>query len=74
MCKFIENHFDIDAELVEGLRQSGKEDLLAQLEFEREDLNTSTPGSGASLAWATPSCAPSHSSASGRSWSPWAIR
>lgn len=34
----IENHFDIDAELVDTLRESGKEDLLAELAFEREDL------------------------------------
>ena len=34
----IENHFDIDVELVEHLRASGKEDLLAELDFEREEL------------------------------------
>jgi UTP--glucose-1-phosphate uridylyltransferase len=34
----IENHFDIDVELVEHLRQTGKEDLLAELDFEREDI------------------------------------
>ena len=34
----IENHFDIDAELVNNLRESGKEELLAELAFEREDL------------------------------------
>jgi UTP--glucose-1-phosphate uridylyltransferase len=34
----IENHFDIDAELIAGLRESGKEELLAELAFEREDL------------------------------------
>lgn len=31
----IENHFDINEELVQVLRESGKEDLLAELEFER---------------------------------------
>jgi UTP--glucose-1-phosphate uridylyltransferase len=31
----IENHFDIDAELIQILRETGKEDLLAELEFER---------------------------------------
>ncbi len=31
----IENHFDINEELVQMLRQKGKEDLLAALEFER---------------------------------------
>jgi UTP--glucose-1-phosphate uridylyltransferase len=31
----IENHFDLNAELVQMLRESGKEDLLAELEFER---------------------------------------
>lgn len=31
----IENHFDINQELVEALRTSGKEDLLAELEFDR---------------------------------------
>ncbi len=34
----IENHFDIDAELVTNLRESGKEELLEELAFEREDL------------------------------------
>jgi UTP--glucose-1-phosphate uridylyltransferase len=34
----IENHFDIDAELIANLRESGKEELLAELAFEREDL------------------------------------
>jgi len=34
----IENHFDIDAELVGHLRETGKEELLAELAFEREDL------------------------------------
>lgn len=34
----IENHFDIDAELVAFLRETGKEELLAELAFEREDL------------------------------------
>ena len=31
----IENHFDLNGELVQTLRESGKEDLLAELEFER---------------------------------------
>jgi len=31
----IENHFDINKELVEALRESGKEELLAELEFDR---------------------------------------
>ncbi len=31
----IENHFDLDNELVQVLRETGKEDLLAELEFER---------------------------------------
>jgi len=31
----IENHFDLDGELVQTLRESGKEDLLAELEYER---------------------------------------
>jgi UTP--glucose-1-phosphate uridylyltransferase len=34
----IENHFDIDAELIASLRENGKEDLLLELAFEREDL------------------------------------
>lgn len=32
----IENHFDINWELIHALRESGKEDLLAELEFERQ--------------------------------------
>jgi UTP--glucose-1-phosphate uridylyltransferase len=31
----IENHFDLSAELIQTLRESGKEDLLAELEYER---------------------------------------
>jgi len=31
----IENHFDLDGELIQVLREAGKEDLLAELEFER---------------------------------------
>jgi len=34
----IENHFDIDAELIANLRETGKEELLRELAFEREDL------------------------------------
>jgi len=34
----IENHFDIDAELIANLRETGKEELLAELAFEREDV------------------------------------
>ena len=34
----IENHFDIDAELIAHLRETGKEELLRELAFEREDL------------------------------------
>lgn len=32
----IENHFDINWELVQALREGGKEELLAELEFERQ--------------------------------------
>lgn len=32
----IENHFDLNGELIQILRETGKEDLLAELEFERE--------------------------------------
>jgi UTP--glucose-1-phosphate uridylyltransferase len=31
----IENHFDLNDELIQTLRENGKEDLLAELEFER---------------------------------------
>ena len=34
----IENHFDLDAELIAHLRTTGKEELLEELAFEREDL------------------------------------
>lgn len=34
----IENHFDIDEEIVRHLRNTGKEDLLAELDFERADV------------------------------------
>lgn len=34
----IENHFDIDGELIAHLRETGKEELLAELAFEREDI------------------------------------
>jgi len=35
----IENHFDIDAELIALLRETGKEEQLAELAFEREDVH-----------------------------------
>lgn len=31
----IENHFDIDADLIASLRENGKEELLEELDFER---------------------------------------
>src|SRR5438270_4355889 len=34
----IENHFDINAELITFLRETGKEDLLEELDFERQGL------------------------------------
>jgi UTP--glucose-1-phosphate uridylyltransferase len=34
----IENHFDISPELIAFLRETGKEELLEQLSFERQDL------------------------------------
>ena len=34
----IENHFDINVELIAFLRETGKEDLLEELTFERQDL------------------------------------
>ena len=34
----IENHFDIDAELTQSLRETGKEELLRELAFERDDI------------------------------------
>lgn len=35
----IENHFDQDQALIRYLRETGKEELLAELEFERADLH-----------------------------------
>jgi UTP--glucose-1-phosphate uridylyltransferase len=34
----IENHFDLNGELIQVLRESGKEELLTELEFERSAL------------------------------------
>jgi UTP--glucose-1-phosphate uridylyltransferase len=34
----IENHFDLNVELITFLRERGKEELLAELDFERQDL------------------------------------
>lgn len=34
----IENHFDINSELIAWLRETGKEELLQELEFERNDV------------------------------------
>ncbi|HEX4589753.1 MAG TPA: sugar phosphate nucleotidyltransferase, partial [Gemmataceae bacterium] len=34
----IENHFDVNAELVDFLRETGKEDLLEELEFGRRNV------------------------------------
>ena len=35
----IENHFDIDAELTSYLRETGREELLADLDFERRQMD-----------------------------------
>ena len=32
----IENHFDLNPELIQILRETGKEDLLSELDFERQ--------------------------------------
>jgi len=34
----IENHFDLNSELIQALRENGKEDLLAELSFERAPI------------------------------------
>ena len=34
----IENHFDLNLELIENLRETGKEELLTELEFERSTV------------------------------------
>ena len=34
----IENHFDLNQELIQTLRETGKEDLLAELDFERAPI------------------------------------
>src|SRR3954466_9379714 len=34
----IENHFDVNAELVDFLRETGKEELLEELEFGRQNV------------------------------------
>jgi len=34
----IENHFDLNGDLIQTLRESGKEDLLAELEYERASV------------------------------------
>src|SRR5512136_2624715 len=34
----IENHFDLNGELIQVLRETGKEELLAELEFERSPV------------------------------------
>ena len=34
----IENHFDLNAELIQNLRETGKEELLAELEYERATI------------------------------------
>lgn len=34
----IENHFDLNGELIQTLRESGKEDLLAELQYERASV------------------------------------
>jgi UTP--glucose-1-phosphate uridylyltransferase len=35
----IENHFDVDAELIQRLRVAGREELLKELAFERQDMD-----------------------------------
>ncbi len=35
----IENHFDINADLIQYLRETGREEQLAELDFERQDVD-----------------------------------
>ena len=72
----IENHFDIDAELdPDRCARRGKEELLAELEFERAAgaVLLHAPARRRSAS-ATPCCARGRSSATSRSWSPSATR
>ena len=70
----IENHFDIDAELIANLRETGKEELLVELAFEREDLEYFYTRQRRQLGWGTPCSVPGRWSAGSRSWWPWATR
>ena len=54
----IENHFDLDNELIQNLRQNGKEDLLAELSFERAPLQYFLTGSAGNWVWDMPSPVP----------------
>ena len=52
----IENHFDVNAELIQFLRETGKEELLDELEFERAPVQYFYTRQRRRSASATPSC------------------
>ena len=71
----IENHFDLNGELIQTLRETGKEELLAELEFERSAVQVLLHApAAAARASATPCCARGRSSAAARSSSRSATR
>ena len=71
----IENHFDLNHELIQTLRETGKEELLAELEFERKPRAVLLhPPAAVARPGPRRLCAPNRSwGASHSSW-PWAIR
>lgn len=70
----IENHFDIDAELIGSLRESGKEELLQELAFEREDVEYCYTRQRRQLGLGHAVLCTARWWGNNRSWWPWAIR
>lgn len=70
----IENHFDIDAELIAHLRTSGKRNSSKNWPSSGKISSISTPGSGVNWGWAMRCSAHRRLSGSNRLWWRWATR
>ncbi len=70
----IENHFDLNPELIQILRDMAKRTCWSVLYFERVDVRYFYTRQRELLGLGTPSCAAAPSSATSSSSSPWATR
>ena len=68
----IENHFDLNDDLIQALRETGKEEQLVNSNLSARQCSIFTRASANCSDLGTRSCAQSHSWATSRSWPPWA--